>query len=440
MGDGPAQGLCRDCLAPVAAADAATRCPSCGSARLVRHDEIASLTLAHIDCDAFYASVEKRDDPSLADKALIVGGGRRGVVLTACYNARKFGVRSAMPMFQALKLCPHATVVRPNMAKYAGVSRQVRAIFLSATPIVESVSLDEAYLDLSGTEKLHGRTPAATLADIARRVEAELGITVSIGLSWSRFLAKLASELDKPRGFGVIGRAEAQALLAKRPVRVIPGIGPKLEARLVEAGYRTIGDLQRVPAADLRRQFGNLGLWLAERAFGRGSDVVEPDREAKGVSAETTFATDLVGAEALARELWPLCERVSERLKKANLAGSSVVLKLKRADFRIVTRRRHLADPTQRAEQIWQVARALLDAAAGRAAWRLIGVGVVDIVEGRAADQPDLFDGLAQPGAPRVKPAVEDALDAVRAKFGDDAITLGRSLPVPETVHRPRRK
>jgi DNA polymerase-4 len=322
------------------------------------------------------------------------------------------------------------------MAKYAAVSRQVRAIFLSTTPRVEPVSLDEAYLDLSGTEQLHGRSAAATLADIARRVEAEIGITVSIGLSWSRFLAKLASEFGKPRGFGVIGRAEAAAFLAPRPVRVIPGVGPKLEQRLVAAGFRTIGDLQQAPADTLRRRFGSLGLWLAERAFGRGSDAVEPDREAKGVSAETTFDADLVGVEALAKELWPLCERVSERLKKARLAGSSVVLKLKRADFKIVTRRRHLPDPTQRAEQIWQVARRLLEAGAGRAAWRLIGVGVVDIVDDRAADPPDLFSavaGRADPAVRALKPAIEDAVDAVRAKFGSEAIALGRGLERPRS-------
>jgi len=192
--------LCRDCTALHDDANL-RRCPACKSPRLVRHDEIASLSMAHIDCDAFYAAIEKRDNPAIADKPVIVGGGKRGVVSTACYVARTFGVKSAMPMFKALAACPNAVVVRPDMQKYALVGRQVRQLMLETTPLVEPLSLDEAFLDLTGTDRLHRCSPAQTLARLAKRIEDELAITVSVGLSFNKFLAKVASELDKPRGF-----------------------------------------------------------------------------------------------------------------------------------------------------------------------------------------------------------------------------------------------
>ena len=194
--------FCRDCLADVP--ERSPRCAGCGSPRLARHGELARMAIAHVDCDAFYATIEKRDDPSLADKPVIVGGGHRGVVATACYIARTFGVRSAMPMFEARRRCPHAHVIKPDMAKYVRVGREVRAMMEALTPQVEPLSIDEAFLDLTGTERLHGMMPAKTLARFAKRVEADIGITVSIGLSQNKFLAKIASDLDKPRGFSML--------------------------------------------------------------------------------------------------------------------------------------------------------------------------------------------------------------------------------------------
>jgi DNA polymerase-4 len=420
-------GLCRDCDTTLDDADAeAERCPRCFSRRLLRHPELTQLTLAHIDCDAFYAAIEKRDDPSLRDRPLIVGGGRRGVVSTCCYIARRSGVRSAMPMFKARELCPEAVVIRPDMDKYAGVSREVRKIFFTATPLVEPVSLDEAYLDLSGTEAVHGHGAAAVLAGLARRIEREVGITVSIGLSYNRFLAKLASEMDKPRGFGVIGQAEARGYLAARPVRHLPGVGAKMAAYLEADGFATIAQLQAAAPGELERRYGAHGRRLSELSQGRDERTVEPEREAKSVSAETTFESDLATTLSLQDELWPLCERVAARAKAAGIAGRTVVLKLKTAEFRILSRRRQVARPTQLAEAIYRVAQPLLAAeiaANPRRRFRLIGVGLVDLETASAVVEADLFDS----GDRRIE-AVERAIDAVRAKFGDESIRKGRGL------------
>src|SRR3954447_18378589 len=250
-------GFCRDCRGD--AQDRVSRCPACGSPRLLRHPELDAPAIAHVDCDAFYATIEKRDDPTLADKPVIVGGGQRGVVLTCCYLARTYGVRSAMPMFEARRLCPHASVVRPNMEKYAGVGRQVRALMRDLTPLVEPVSIDEAFMDLSGTQRLHGMSAAKSLAGFAQEVERALGITVSIGLSCNKFLAKIASDLDKPRGFAVLGGTEAAAFLAERPVSLIFGVGKVTQARLAKDGLRRIGDLVRTGETELIRRYGAEG-------------------------------------------------------------------------------------------------------------------------------------------------------------------------------------
>jgi DNA polymerase IV len=414
-------GFCRECLED--APDRAARCPACGSPRLVRHPELDRLAIAHVDCDAFYAAIEKRDDPSLRDKPLIVGGGKRGVVSTACYIARTYGIRSAMPMFQARRLCPHAAVVPPDMAKYAGVGREVRALMLALTPLVEPLSIDEAFLDLSGTERLHGRSPAKSLAAFARTVEETIGITVSIGLSENKFLAKLASDLDKPRGFSVLSRAEAAAFLAPKPVTFIWGVGKQMGAALAREGFRIIADLQRAEESELMRRFGTEGQRLARLAHGNDSREVSAERETKSVSAETTFESDIAAFRELERTLWRLSEKVSGRLKAKELSGATVTLKLKTADFRLRTRARSLAAPTQLAAKIFAAGRDLLEREADGTKFRLLGIGVSSLASPEDADPADLVD---RRGA-RDK-AAEHAVDRLRAKFGREAVVKGLTL------------
>jgi len=389
----------------------------------VRHPELDRLAIAHVDCDAFYAAIEKRDDPSLRDKPLIIGGGKRGVVSTACYIARTYGIKSAMPMFQARRLCPHATVVPPDMAKYAGVGREVRALMLALTPLVEPLSIDEAFLDLSGTERLHGRSPAKSLAAFARTVEETIGITVSIGLSENKFLAKLASDLDKPRGFSVLSRAEAAAFLAPKPVTFIWGVGKAMGAALAREGFRIIADLQRADETELMRRFGTEGLRLARLSRGIDSRDVSADRETKSVSAETTFESDIAAFRELERTLWYLCEKVSARLKAKALAGATINLKLKTTDFRIRTRARSLAAPTQLAKKIFTAGRELLERETDGTKFRLLGIGVTALADAEDADPADLVD---RRGA-RDK-AAEHAVDRLRAKFGREAVVKGLAL------------
>jgi len=387
--------LCRDCLALAAATGGA--CPRCGSPRTVVHPELVKLAIAHIDCDAFYAAIEKRDDLSLSDKPVIVGhAGGRGVVTTACYVARRYGPRSAMPMFRALQLCPDAVVIPPDIAKYKRVSRQIRAILETATPMIEPVSLDEAYLDLSDAIRLSDRPPAVLLAAVALDVEREVGITISIGLSCNKFLAKLASDLDKPRGFAVIGRAEAMDVLAPLPVGKILGVGAATGRKLDALGITTIAALRTVPEPDLVARFGKFGRSLARFARGEDERAVIAERAAKSVSAETTFARNLRHAGQLADVLRPLCDRVAGRLAHAGLAGRTVVLKLKTAEFQVISRQHRLADPTRRAEVILQTGLSLLAREADGRSFRLIGVGVTDLGPASLADPPDLFAALSR--------------------------------------------
>lgn len=416
---GAAGGLCRDCGISVPAKS--VRCPACGSRRLVFHPELHRLAVAHIDCDAFYASVEKRDNPSLADRPVIVGGSHRGVVAACCYVARLYGVRSAMPMFKALALCPDAVVIPPDMAKYRAAGHQVRALMLETTPLVEPLSIDEAFLDLSGTETLHGTSPARTLARLVRRIEDGVGITASVGLAPNKFLAKVASDLDKPRGFAVIGRAEAEAFLAPRPVGMLWGVGRALQARLEADGLRTVGDVAQVPQATLMRRYGAIGRRLALFSHGLDDRRVEPDAPVKSISAETTFDRDLSDAAALLAQLWPLCETVSRRLKNAGVGGHTVTVKLKTGGFHTLTRAHRLSDPTQLAEVLYRAATPLVERLADGTRYRLIGVGASDLVDGAQADPPDLLD----PGVQR-RAHVERAMDAVRAKLGSGAIRKGR--------------
>jgi len=407
--------FCRDCLDDLAASG--PRCPTCGSPRIARHAELDTLTIAHVDCDAFYATIEKRDDPSLIDKPLIVGGGKRGVVAAACYVARTYGIRSAMPMFEALSRCPHASVIKPNMAKYAEVGRAVRRAMLDLTPQVEPLSIDEAFLDLTGTARLHGMSAAKVLARFANQVERELGITVSIGLSANKFLAKIASDMDKPRGFAVLGQAEAPAFLAPRPVGFIYGIGAVSAAKLAADGYRLIADLQRADEIELMRRYGEEGARLWRLARGIDNRKVDPARETKSISAETTFETDIGEFRPLEQTLWTLTEKVSARLKANALAGSTVTLKLKGADFKIRTRAQGLSAPTQLAGRIFAAGRELLRREIGTTRYRLIGIGVSNLEDVVGDDFADLID--------RRGAQAEHAVDRLRAKFGRAAVVKG---------------
>ncbi|MGB8364985.1 MAG: DNA polymerase IV [Rhizomicrobium sp.] len=414
--------FCRDCLAD--AGDSQHRCRACGGRHILRHRELDTLTIAHIDCDAFYAAVEKRDDPSLLDKPVIIGGGVRGVVSTACYIARISGVRSAMPMFEARKLCPQAVVIRPNMAKYAQVAREVRRLMRELTPLVEPLSLDEAYLDLGGTELLHGMIAAKTMARLERRIETEIGITASIGLSYNKFLAKLASELDKPRGFAVIGRAEALGFLRDKPVGFIRGVGKALVSKLAKDGITHIAQLQDAEPRTLARRYGSTGLWLHRLARADDTRAVDPSGEMKSISSETTFANDIANPVELERILWRQAERVSARAKASELGGRTIVLKLKSANFRIRTRSVSLAAPTQLADRIFRVARQALAREADGTAFRLLGVGIGNLCAASECDPVDLVD---KDGAKRA--AAEHAVDRVRGKFGAGAVGKGRDRP-----------
>ncbi|MBL8555335.1 MAG: DNA polymerase IV [Phenylobacterium sp.] len=413
------KAFCRDCF--WSGEEAVRRCPKCGTPRVVAHPELGSLSIAHMDCDAFYASVEKRDRPELRDQAVIVGGGKRGVVTTCCYIARIKGVRSAMPMFKALKACPEAVVIKPDFAKYRTESRRILGMAAELTPLIQNLSLDEAWMDLSGTERLHGAPPAVTLGRLQQRIEDETGLTVSIGLAMNKFLAKVASDLDKPRGFSVIGH-EAQRFLADRPVKILPGVGPAMVAALEKAGYRTVGDLARADLKVLAERWGAHGLRLHNLAHGRDHRAVNPNEARKGISCETTFNEDLSRIPDLEDKLAPLAERVARQAREGGVAGRVVTLKLRTTDFRIVTRRRTLPVATQTAHTLFKVGRELLAREATGRPWRLIGIGIADLIDaGQASD--DFFAGDEKKAL-----ASERSVDAIRARFGPDSVTSGRIL------------
>jgi DNA polymerase IV len=413
--------FCRDCLGDLDRA--AKRCGGCGSPRLIRHPALPTLTLAHIDCDAFYATVEKRDNPELADKPVIIGGGKRGVVSAACYIARTYGVRSAMPMFKALALCPQAAVIPPDMAKYVRVGREVRRAMQALTPLVEPLSIDEAFLDLAGTQRVHGMIPAKVLARFAQQVERDIGITVSVGLSCNKFLAKIASDMDKPRGFAALDQAEARAMLADKPVGFIFGVGPATQERLSQRGFRIIADLQRADETEMMKQFSTEGRRLWRLARGIDDRLVVADRGAKTISSETTFETDIRDFAGLEKTLWRLSEKVSSRLKSSELAGSTVTLKLKTADFRQRTRSQSIHAPTQLAAKIFAISREMLAKEIDGTAFRLMGAGVSALRPGSQADDTDMLD--------RRSAHAERAIDDLRKKFGNAAVIRGIAYDGP---------
>lgn len=384
----PPVALCRDCAASLPSRTA--RCPKCDGRRVFTHAELHTLSIGHIDCDAFYATVEKRDRPELADKPVIVGGEHRGVVAACCYVARMAGVRSAMPIREALERCPDAVLLPPDMAKYRDVGHRARGLMEAFTPLVEPISLDEAFLDLTGVEGRLSISPAQALVELVRRFERDLGITASVGLSYNKLLAKIASDLDKPRGFSVIGRADAVDFLARKPVGILWGVGPALRQKLWADGIRTVGDLSQREEIWLARRYGAMGRRLYRFSLGEDTRRVEPEAPSKSISAEETFDWDIGDLQALKRELRPLAEKVAHRLEKAGVLGRNVVLKLKTADFQTLTRSQRVA-PTRSAESLWRAGCELLDREGEGREYRLIGIGCAELVDPRTDAQPDLF-------------------------------------------------
>ena len=377
-----------------------------------------------MDCDAFYASVEKRNNPELADKPVIIGGGKRGVVSTACYIARIRGIKSAMPMFKALEKCPDAVVIRPRMKLYAEISHQIREMMNDITPLVEPLSLDEAFMDLSGTQKLHGVPPAVMLAKLMDRIYEKLGLTGSIGLSHNKFLAKIASDLDKPNGYSIIGEAETDSFLRDKSIRLIWGVGVSMQQSLEKAGIRTFCDLLRWDRKELVKKFGSMGdrLWFLAR--GQDRRVVSNSDRVKSISNETTLIENTSDLRVLEGYLWRLCEKVSSRAKAKGLAGTIMILKLKSSKHKLITRRVTLRDPTQLADVLFRSTFPLLKSSIVNGPFRLVGAGMSGLcLASQAEREPELIDDGA---VNRIK--VERVTDEIREKFGDEAMIKGRSL------------
>ena len=379
--------------------------------------------ILHVDMDAFYASVEVMDDPSLAGKPVIVGGTpeTRGVVAAASYEARKFGVHSAMSSYRAHRLCPHGVFILPRMSRYVAVSRDIHTILESLTPLVEPISIDEAFLDVTGSRALFG-----TAVDIGRalkhRIRKEVGLVASVGVAPNKFLAKLASDLEKPDGFVVITQEDAAARLAPLPVSRLWGVGKKTEAVLVAAGIHTIGDLARSSHATLERLVGSYAAHMRELARGLDDRDVIPDAEAKSIGAENTFARDLAGAAELRAELVLLSERVATRARDEGMVGHTVNLKARYADFTTVTRALTLPEPTCESVVIRDTARELLETRLDRngRALRLLGVSLSNLSHGEELTR-DLFD---TPHSTRNR-TLDGVMDGLRTRFGTGAVRRG---------------
>lgn len=417
--------LCRSCLHgfETATTSKPIRCPACDRQRCISHPELLNLHIAHIDCDAFYAAVEKRDNPDLANKPVIIGGEHRGVVSTACYIARMNGVRSAMPMFKAKRLCPDAVILKPRMGVYRDVGIEIRNKFKELTPLVQPLSIDEAFLDLEGTERLHGLPPAALLMRLANEIQHEIGVTVSVGLASNKFLAKLASDMNKPRGFTVIGETDKLEILAKLPITRIYGIGAKSAKKLQKDGLTEISQLQSMEEATLIRRYGDIGQRLYRLSRGMDTRTVKQSEGAKSVSSERTLAKDLADYGPLEDKLWSISETVAGDLKRKKLAGLTITLKLKTSMHRIVTRSRTLDAPTQLAGTLFEVGTDLLKPLIDGTPYRLIGIGVSHFRPLSEADQPDLIEPA------RTKRAdAEKAMDSLKSRFGGSTVQKGRSL------------
>lgn len=413
--------ICRECLSTFDSK--VLYCANCESLNLISHKEIEKLDIAHVDCDAFYASIEKRDNPKLKNSAVIIGGGKRGVVATACYLARIKGVRSAMPMYKALKLCPSAIIIKPNMSKYKDASRKIQNLMNQLTPLTEPISLDEAFLDLSGTKKLHKKIPAVLLAELSKKINQEVGISVSIGLSYNKFLAKICSDLDKPKGFSLLGRGDSKKFLSSQPVEILWGVGKILKRKLNDDGIKTISQIEELGIKEVINRYGSIGSHIYSLSQGKDLRRVVPQRQIKSISHETTFENDISDKEVLEKKLWSLCEKVSKRSKEKGLGGQTITLKLKTKEFKLISRSCTIDEPTQIGELIFQNSKTLLDREDDKVKYRLIGVGISNLKDSELCDLYDLINISKTKNA-----KIEYAIDDIRNKFGKDLIKKGRSI------------
>ena len=413
--------ICRECLSTFDSK--VLYCANCESLNLISHKEIEKLDIAHVDCDAFYASIEKRDNPKLKNSAVIIGGGKRGVVATACYLARIKGVRSAMPMYKALKLCPSAIIIKPNMSKYRDASRKIQNLMNQLTPLTEPISLDEAFLDLSGTKKLHKKIPAVLLAELSKKINQEVGISVSIGLSYNKFLAKICSDLDKPKGFSLLGRGDSKKFLSSQPVEILWGVGKILKRKLNDDGIKTISQIEELGIKEVINRYGSIGSHIYSLSQGKDLRRVVPQRQIKSISHETTFENDISDKEVLEKKLWSLCEKVSKRSKEKGLGGQTITLKLKTKEFKLISRSCTIDEPTQIGELIFQHSKTLLDREDNNIKYRLIGVGISNLKDSELCDLYDLINVSKTKNA-----KIEYAIDDIRNKFGEDLIKKGRSI------------
>jgi|TARA_B100000035_G_scaffold3929_1_gene3519 DNA polymerase-4 len=398
-------------------------CNKCYSANLISNNEIENLNIAHVDCDAFYAAIEKRDNPKYKNFPIIIGGGKRGVVATACYIARTRGVKSAMPMYRALKLCPDAIIIKPNMQKYKKASKVINNLMKEITPLVEPLSLDEAFLDLSGTSRLHKKIPAVLLAELSKKIQKKVGISVSIGLSYNKFLAKICSDIDKPRGFSIINRLEAQSFLKDKPVEVIWGVGNTLKSKLNNDGIRTIGQIREMDCSELIIKYGSIGSHIHKLSNAEDVREIKPYRKVKSISHETTFEKDTNDEVFLKKILWSLCEKVSDRAKEKGLGGSTINLKIKTKDFKLISRSITIEEPTQIAEIIFQTSKLLLFREIKKNKFRLLGVGLSNLKDSEICDLYDLINTNSNK-----EKNIEFAIDAIRNRYGVNLIKKGRSI------------
>ena len=398
-------------------------CDKCYSVNIISNDEIEDLNIAHVDCDAFYASIEKRDNPNYKNNPLIIGGGKRGVVATACYIARTKGVKSAMPMFKALKLCPEAIIIRPNMQKYKIASYKINKLMKEMTPLVEPLSLDEAFLDLSGTSRLHKKIPAVLLAELSKKIIKEVGISVSIGLSYNKFLAKICSDIDKPRGFSIINKEEAPNYLQDKPVELLWGVGKTLKHKLNNDGIKTIGQIKEMKLNEVITKYGAIGSHIYKLSNAEDDRVIKPFRKVKSISHETTFEKDTNDEVFLKKTLWDLCEKVSNRSKNKGLGGNTINLKIKTKNFKLISRSITIDEPTQIAEIIFQAAKLLLLREINTNKFRLLGVGLSNLKEAEICDLYDLINIDSNKDK-----KIEFAMDSIRSRFGINLIKKGRSI------------